>query len=90
MPSNQTPNPANSYNTKKWAVLVCGPGSVLAAHDFEEAATQCAKINQMVIDCMIPRSVSPDCPTLYAQVVIWGDQCVGEHDPDSTDWNEIC
>ena len=90
MPSNQTPNPANSYNTKKWVVLVCGPGSVLAAHSFTEAATKCAEINRMVVDHMIPRSESPYSPILYAQVVIWSDVCEGEHEPDQTDWNEIC
>jgi hypothetical protein len=89
MPNAKQKNPS-LYESRKWGVLVNGPGTILAAHSFEEAVTKAAEINQMVVEHILPKA-NQFTPSLWAQAHLWSE--IGsddDHDPEETDWDEIC
>lgn len=78
------------YDGVKWGVNVKGPDSVLAAHSFQEAVAQCARINQDLLVAIEHGAFSSiHHPIMWATVGIWSDMSGGEHRPEETDWDEI-
>ena len=80
----------NSYSSTLWGVHVVGAGSILAANSFSEAVEKSAQINQMVVGHIAPKA-SKYSPLIFAAPVIWinvsGDI---QHNPNETDWDDIC
>lgn len=77
------------YNSVKWGVHVSGPDSVLAAKDFTEAVEQCDRINRNLVK-MQPEFTSEFHPIMWAKVEQWETISNGPHDPENTDWDDIC
>lgn len=80
----------NVYDAQQWGVHVSGPDSVLAARSFEEAVEQCERINRNIVKHIKPESDSLVCPLIWAKVELWADISKGAHEPEKTDWDEIC
>lgn len=79
----------NVYDSVKWGVHVVGPDSVLAAKSFTEAVEQCDRINSNLVK-MQPEFDSEYDPILWAQVDQWQNIASGPHEPEKTNWAEVC
>ncbi|MGJ8687316.1 MAG: hypothetical protein ACSHWQ_07545 [Spongiibacteraceae bacterium] len=77
------------YNSVKWCVHVAGPDSVLAASSFTEAVEQCDRINRNLVK-MQPEFDSEHYPILWAKIEPWEDVASGPHNPEKTNWDEVC
>lgn len=80
------------YDQKKWGVHVVGVDAVLVAHNFEHAVLECGVINNTISRYIKQLAITEHHPIIFARVGLW-DEIAGNnaaHDPDKTDWNEVC
>ena len=81
--------PMSVFDSVNWGVHIVGPDSVLAAKDFTEAVEQCDRINRNLVR-MQPEFDSNLHPILWAKVEVWGDISAATHEPEKTNWDEVC
>ncbi len=77
------------YEHVKWGVHIHGPDSILAATDFNQAVEKCNEFNSLITLLGVQqRPLQEYRPIVFATVFIWDEKVT--HDPESTDWNELC
>jgi hypothetical protein len=79
-----------AHESVLWGVHISGPDTVKAAHSFSHAVEKAGQINQSILDLIATGSFSTELhPIMFANIFIWPER-QGEHDPENTDWDELC